>query len=277
MQLPWPRKLSQPGFCPEIAVEFGSLEEARNSLDYQWNVCLKKTVDFERINVLKEGNEAQEHQDAYDCERIHQLVLFHKWSAAFQAFLEKNVSTMNSKALRGAMVLKLSARVGVMHLKIASFQLVHEQTCWDQLQSTYEELVDLATAVIDSQRAADREISQKPIFQMDHGIIAPLFVVAHKCRDPYLRRRAITLLYCAPRQEGVWDSILTARVAERVMNLEEEGLGEVRCAADVPDRARISDVQVSFDLQARRGYITFLRLRSLESQIRVPVTDVLEW
>lgn len=61
------------------------------------------------------------------------------------------------------------------------------------------------------------------------------------------------------------------------MNLEEEGLGEVTCAADVPDRMRISDVDVSFDLQARRGCLTLLRLRSLDSQVREPVIDILEW
>jgi len=62
-----------------------------------------------------------------------------------------------------------------------------------------------------------------------------------------------------------------------MMQLEEKGLGEVKCAADIPDRARISDVEVSFDLLARRGYIKFLRLRSLDSQKREPVIDVLEW
>ena len=61
------------------------------------------------------------------------------------------------------------------------------------------------------------------------------------------------------------------------MHHEENGLSEFKCAADVPDRARISDVDVKLDLLARRGYITFLRLRSLDSDVREPVTDVMEW
>ncbi|KAL9577951.1 MAG: hypothetical protein Q9212_006037 [Teloschistes hypoglaucus] len=268
---------TQPGFTSEVPAEFRSLEEARNSLDYQWNLCQQLAVDFEYRDIFKTGNETEEHRQAYDKLRVHYKAASNSWSNAFQSFLNNNVPTMDSKALQASMVLKLSARTFAMHLDINAFQLIHDQTCWDKLIPWFDELVDLATAVVDAQRTSPRDLSQKPIFHLDLSLIGPLFTVAHKCRDPFIRRKAISLLYSAPRQEGVWDSILTARVAERIMNLEEEGLGEVKYAADVPDRMRISDVDVSFDLQARRGYVTLLRLRSLDSHVREPVIDVLEW
>ncbi|KAL8685819.1 MAG: hypothetical protein Q9218_007525, partial [Villophora microphyllina] len=268
---------SQPGFSSNVPSEFHSLEEARNSLDYQWNLCQQLALKFEYRDQITKGTESQEHRDAYDRLRIHYSNSFNEWSAAFQIFLNSNVQTMNSKALQASMVLKINARVAALHLDISAFQLIHDQTCWDRLMPWFEELTSLATAIIDAQKNTDQGLGKKPIFHLDQGIIGPLFTVGHKCRDPYIRRKAISLLYSAPRQEGVWDSILTARVAEMIMNLEEEGLGEVKCAADVPDRMRISDVDVKFDLQARRGYITLLRLRSLDSQVREPVIDVLEW
>ncbi|KAL8855681.1 MAG: hypothetical protein Q9178_007692 [Gyalolechia marmorata] len=277
MLLPQGKPNAHPGFNPDIPVVFKSLEEARNSLDYQWNLYLQKAVNFQYLILLKEGTESQEHRDANNVDRSHFRAIFEKWMTAYQVFLDRNVASMNSKSLQGAMVVKMHAKLGAMHLEFSTFQLLHDPMCWDKSLPVFEDLVSLAAAVIDAQNAADEKGLQKPVFQLDHSIIGPLFSVSHKCRDPYLRRKAISMLYSAPRQEGVWDSILTARVCERIMNLEEEGLGEVKAAADVPGLRRIIDIQVTFDLQARRGEIKFLRLRSLHSDARKPVIDVFEW
>ncbi|KAL8767924.1 MAG: hypothetical protein Q9209_005712 [Squamulea sp. 1 TL-2023] len=277
MPLPRPKPNAHSGFHPDIPAVFQSLEEARNSLDYQLNICIQRDFVNDFVKHFKEGIESQEQRDAYDIDRTRFRSAFRRWSTAFQVFLDENVAAMDSKSLQGAMVLKLNAKMATMHLDVSTSQLLYDQTCWDSIIPVFEDLADLAAAIIDAQKAANERLFQKPIFQLDHSIIGPLFNVAHKCRDPHLRRRAISLLYSAPRQEGVWDSILTARVCERIMNLEEEGLGEVRCAADVPDWRRISDIQVTFDLQARRGEITMSRLRSCYSNVREPVTDIVEW
>ncbi|CAO1606081.1 hypothetical protein XANCAGTX0491_009578 [Xanthoria calcicola] len=277
MPLPKGKPNAHPGFNPGIPAAFHSLEEARNSLDYQGSLCIQSAIDFKYWKHLKEGTESQEHRDAFNADRIRFRAIFDKWMTAFQAFLDQNVSMMNSKLLQGAMVLKMNAKLAAMHLKIDMFQFSDEEMCWDKVKPFFEDLIDLAAAVIDAQRAADQTLLQKPIFQLDHSIIGPLFTVSRKCRDPTLRRKAISLLYSAPRQEGVWDSILTARVCERIVNLEEEGLGEVKCAADIPDWKRISEITVTFDLQARSGEIKFTRLRNRQSDSREPVTDVFEW
>ncbi|KAL8869104.1 MAG: hypothetical protein Q9174_004521, partial [Haloplaca sp. 1 TL-2023] len=226
MELPPARENSQPGFGSEIPTEFKSLEEARNSLDYHWNITLRGAVDFARNSQVKDADELQDHRNAYFNERVHLQASFNQWSAAFQAFLDVNVHTMDSKALRGAMLLQLSKRLGTMHLEAGVCKTEHEETCWDDKHAVYEEIVDVATSIVDSQRDEDQRSGQKPVFQLDQSIVGPLFGVAHKCRDPTLRRRVIALLRSKHRQEGVWDSILTARVAERIMKLEEEGLGE---------------------------------------------------
>ena len=277
MLLPQGKPNAHPGFNQDIPMVFKSLEEARNSLDYQWNLYLQKIDDSQYLIHLREGTESQEHRDADNVDRSHFRAIFEKWMTAYQGFLDRNVTTMDSKSLQGAMVVKLQAKLAAMHLELSTFRHLHDPMCWDQSLSVFEEIVDLAAAVIDAQNAADEKRFKKPVFQLDHSIIGPLFSVSHMCRDPYLRRKAISMLYSAPRQEGVWDSILTARVCERIMNLEEEGLGEVKGAADVPEWRRIIDIQVTFDLQARRGEIKFFRLRSLQSDARKSVIDVFEW
>ncbi|KAG7048102.1 OPT oligopeptide transporter [Colletotrichum scovillei] len=60
----------------------------------------------------------------------------------------------------------------------------------------------------------------------DTGLVPPLFFTAVKCRVPRIRRQALELLLASQRQEGIWDAILSARIAKEVMVLEERGLYE---------------------------------------------------
>ncbi|KAL8672069.1 MAG: hypothetical protein Q9168_003464 [Polycauliona sp. 1 TL-2023] len=282
MKLPKSKPNTLPGFCPEVPALFHSLEEARNNLDYQWNLCISRAHDFEHVGRMQEGIELQEHQKAYEANRAYFRTILGKWMSAFQALLDSSVATMNSKSLQAAMLLKMDGKMLIMHLEVLDFQvlrdqIVQNQMCWDQVMPMFENLVEVSATIIDAQNTGDEKVPQRPSFQLDHSIIGPLFSVGHKCRDPVLRRKAISMLYSAPRQEGAWDSILTARVCERIMRLEEEGLGEVKCAADIPDWKRISEIDVTFDLQARRGEIKLSRLGSQYSTVRESVTEVLEW
>ena len=66
---------------------------------------------------------------------------------------------------------------------------------------------------------------------VDLGWIPPLFFTAVKCRVRRIRIQAIRLLESAPHREGIWDARILARVARRVVELEEE---EDVCAWDGP-------------------------------------------
>ncbi|GKZ30867.1 hypothetical protein AbraIFM66950_010505 [Aspergillus brasiliensis] len=61
-------------------------------------------------------------------------------------------------------------------------------------------------------------------FTMDIGFIQPLYYTALKCRIPQIRRHAIELLRLAPHREGIWNGILTARIAEEVVAHEEQNI-----------------------------------------------------
>ncbi|ETN45686.1 uncharacterized protein HMPREF1541_09519 [Cyphellophora europaea CBS 101466] len=127
---------------------------------------------------------------------------------------------------------------------------------------------------------ASRRLYAKSAFSLAPGVIAPLWVVAAHCRDPKLRRRALDLLGRTHRKEGQWDSLVCAANGRAVMEAEEEravGLarkrqrrralkqygggapgrreeegcwdaemlerGEVRYAWQVPDAARVREVE----------------------------------
>ena len=279
-------KSCQPGFGLHIPACFTSLEEAQNSLCYHQNRCLKTAYNLDQAALqntpfgpLVESAYLESYSRTRDLFRD----ILRKWSSAFEAFLAKASPTMDSKALRGAAVLKISHRISWLHIEYHGQNRLLNSRCWDPFGRECEEIVDLATSVVNLHNHGSSDSSKKPIFFMDMNIVTPLFTIAHRCRDPIIRRRAIALLYSAPRQEGLWHSIITARVAEKIMKIEEAGLGEVKSCADVPEENRITEIDLQFDLQGRKGYLKYSR-RKLDGQhiyVAGPVVEVfqetIEW
>jgi len=149
----------------------------------------------------------------------------------------------------------------------------YHQMVWDPFLSTFEKITMLAESVISNPAFTTTA------FQIDMGVIPPLFHVASTCRHPVVRRKAIALLERVPSlQEGIWNAGMTARVARVVMEMEEYGIAEVREAADVPDWARVSNVEPEFDKEGRRVTLTYTRIDRAEgSAARNTYTETFEW
>jgi hypothetical protein len=58
-------------------------------------------------------------------------------------------------------------------------------------------------------------------FIVDMGIIPPLYYTAIKCRVPSIRRQALEVLTGAPHREAMWDGLVVAAIAEKVIAREE--------------------------------------------------------
>ncbi|KAF1938693.1 hypothetical protein EJ02DRAFT_17603 [Clathrospora elynae] len=66
----------------------------------------------------------------------------------------------------------------------------------------------------------------------EFGFIPPLYYTAIKCRVHRIRLHAIMLLRQIPIKEVTWDSSLTANIAQKVVELEEQG---VYCGLDADE------------------------------------------
>lgn len=92
---------------------------------------------------------------------------------------------------------------------------------------------------------------------VDISITAPLFFVATKCRDPFLRREAAHLIL-SPRRESTWHTLGAAAIAKRVIAIEEQGLHHVNVAQDVPESSRICSIRPSkIDVVTNRVKVVF--------------------
>ncbi|KEF53923.1 uncharacterized protein A1O9_09718 [Exophiala aquamarina CBS 119918] len=99
-----------------------------------------------------------------------------------------------------------------------------------------------------------------PSFSMRFGVVPHLYWAAARCRSPRIKRRAVLLLLLCNRREGLWDSKICGRVAERVITIEETaalahkepaGFDGDKCvlisASDVPGDSRVTVLQSKFE------------------------------
>ncbi len=114
---------------------------------------------------------------------------------------------------------------------------VAETQC-DPLLPEFEVTVSCGEQIVD---CLLRNPRLQSVISYDTGYVTCIFFAATRCRDPRLRRRAISVLKALPRQEGIWKSSSAAKIAEQLIHLEEAGLDteNINCAADVPEQKRI--------------------------------------
>jgi len=250
----------------EMPTVFTSLSEARYLLVLNWHTCsygLNTLPSFEDPNFSQSLASWQQNS----------LHIFDKWSAALDAFIETRGESLTPE-VKGLRILQVQSHLALTTLRLTRTTVDEDdQTLWDEFIPMYDKIIALAADVIEP----DDGENTKPSFTIDLGVIAPLFEVISRCRDPVIRRRGVSLLKSRYRQEGVWNSFLVAKVAERLVEIEEEGLGEVKSCKDVPDWARISDVHPVFDPVRRRATLTYGRWGGKNNFQRRTIQEVIEW
>ena len=252
------------GFCAEMPEVFSCLEEARNSFDFHWNGCVRM------FNALGDPPDIEMLAECRGTRNAF-LEVFKVWEKAFERYLQQKWNDLDGKSQSGARVLQMMVIHAFCHLDSCLYN-VNQETIWDRYLPQYKRQVELAEAILKN------NAHSSPYFCLEMNFVAPLYVVASKCRDPIVRRKALSLLYSSPRQEGIWDSIMTARVAQRLISIEEDGLEKVTCCEDVPDWARLSYVEVNFDYQGRLGTVKYARMtQPQENTKRQSFTEVISW
>ena len=112
----------------------------------------------------------------------------------------------------------------------------------DRFEPEFQEVVDLAVEF----NKSTPESSERYRFVPESGILASLYLVAVKCRNSSLRRKAADLLTASTIQEGLWSGCVYGRCVKRFIELEERRARDVFGQDDdlnyVPEEARFSDL-----------------------------------
>ncbi|KAK6434540.1 hypothetical protein LTR95_009277 [Oleoguttula sp. CCFEE 5521] len=221
---------------PTPTDHFNSLDDARSSLidlirgtqfiacDAVWNASLDKS-------------QAQE--------RAHLLGCLQDWNDRFSTMLTVEARALKAQILTLRIWYLVSKAPMVVGWKGGELR-------WDALTDLFNELVSCGEQLL----AGLAMKATAGSFGFDLGYIAPIFFTVERCRDPVIRRRALSILKAEVRQEGVWESSGAAKVAERWMLIEEAGL-EVKVANDIPEWHRLQYVDVALETPLKRALVVF--------------------
>ena len=139
---------------------------------------------------------------------------------AFQPILDRAISLDGLTIMNpAAVVLSLYQKITVITLAAIPSE---SEMVYDVFLPDFKHIVHMCALLITSHSSAQKPLNHRFTFEV--GIVPPLHVTATKCRDPVVRREAVGLLFASPRQEGMWDGVLSARIGKWICSCEEDGL-----------------------------------------------------
>lgn len=244
-------------------VVFNSLADARDMLEVYTYYYRQQSTQLQDLNTQMESNYVP---PASTVLRDNSLSLLMQWSTGLEEFLHKHSTSLTDRERRGAAVLqlrKLECFIMLDTLRPEDELDPGENIQWDRYYSSFEQMVILGESIVDF--SSSLLPSSQQTFSLDLSIIPTMFNVASLCRDPHIRRRAISVLRTAPVQEGVWNSHFVANIAEKWIEIEEEGLGVVTSSEDVPASARLSHILPVFDVDQPSALVYFSHSPTMDS------------
>lgn len=231
------------------SLSFSSIEEAKSAFEY--GQCLFSSNPAAQLSC---GPGNSPHAIGSNLQFFESLLL--KFSSALQQFIKLNHSTFTQKEEVAIALLQLHALNTYIYFVSSSYQ-----SCGDIFEPQMREIVVLAHKIASSISNDDHLGGQSTSFCLDLGYIIPLYTVASQCRDPIIRGDAIKILRSTPRQEGLWNSVLIADVAERIMKIQ----------------ASIPGAQPMLLLDGQGGRLKYVRQKhETDNQLDV-VEDVFTW
>lgn len=242
-------KDSGAGLTNNMPTEFATINEARRYL----NVIVRRVVHFGCI-VWRLGQENQasqkpslshfDHGAAFTREDVlaqHKGYILESelWMSAFLPLFRNSQAAADTKESLASISLR-------MHFLAMYVSLVHlidvEEVSYDRSRDVFIEIVTLAKTLLQYTGS---------IFTFDLQTVWPLDIVAKKCRESFVRREAIRLLACKPRREGIWDSLLAAKISLWVVEIEEEG----QVNGFIPEESRVRQIGTKLDLEKHRAEV----------------------
>ncbi|CAK7562618.1 MAG: hypothetical protein SEPTF4163_000466 [Sporothrix epigloea] len=163
------------------------------------------------------------------------------WTVAFDRLVKERGPYLSK---RGVALLELHKRYLAAHLKVPK---TGNMVLSGENVEEFSALVSLAERTLQSD--TDGHNGNRPThFHMDLGVVPVMFSTVLRCWDPVVRRRALTVLRNHRLQEGIWDSSLTLRAAERIVMLEDSGVSVLVGGTPVaPQRVKTLTLQMDSD------------------------------
>jgi hypothetical protein len=186
-----------------------------------WDFLMDRALQFFRRTLFDRTYAPRTSESPEQVARQHALYIrqLSDFDRAFRPILKKAIDSDGSILNAAALILSLYQKITVITLATVR---TDSEMIYDTFLPDFQYITRTCTLLIASQDATQQPRNSR--FSFEVGLVPPLHVTATKCRDPLTRRAAVEILFASPRQEGMWDGVLTARIGKWITSCEEDGL-----------------------------------------------------
>lgn len=143
------------------------------------------------------------------------------WSSLFENMLQQG-NSHETDAEAYPLIPLLRLQYTIIWTLLSSHGSAREME-YDNFLPQFQQCVALADDLVAAHERYSGSL--KPTFTPEIGVLPVLYIIGVKCRHPVVRRKVLSILRRQPIREAVWDSFSTARVVERIIEIEE-GMSE---------------------------------------------------
>lgn len=197
----------------KLAQQFDSLRSAREAL-----VLLSAEVQlfqFTSVEHVREHGTSNIPQDLTTQQTMLSAKL-KSWNTAFINLMEL-LRSKGLSPLQTSISALLIAHHEVLYI-ILPTTLTTSQTITDAYIPNFQTIVDQSSIALN---ATARPDGTQPPYTFEISIVGPLWFTCLRCREPRIRRTALSLLRRAPLVQGFYKTKSAITFSERVMVLEE--------------------------------------------------------
>ncbi|CBF82745.1 hypothetical protein AN3420.2 [Aspergillus nidulans FGSC A4] len=220
---------------------FTDLTEARSHLDR----LMTKALRFIRsVGILREERPPVV-QAQFEAERDQICEELLSWRWSHDKLLDRHGLEIQQSDLRASLLLRIYYQAALLWVCVA---LDRDENGHDNFTADFESLISNAEEILrlsSPTRGAEkaRVKDAESAFSLEGGIIAPMYYAAVRCRNPFLRRRALNILFQHSKREGMWNARLCAQVTKVVVEVEESQCPEPPTSEkDIGPLARVYEV-----------------------------------
>ena len=171
------------------------------------------------------------------------------WTEAFERFKE-----VHGKDITGASDKRALALIE-MRLRLLRIDLYAEwgttPELWDGYCDEFDKILDYAETAMTLGSSGESGSREAPQFYLHPGTVAILYGVVRKCREPRIRKRALSLLMRRPIQEGLWNTDAALRLSLRITMAEGETQSSTGSAISAQSRIH----QITTKLNKNNQYV----------------------
>ncbi|KAJ5113204.1 hypothetical protein N7456_001738 [Penicillium angulare] len=216
----------EPEHQPGEAMHFNTIEEAREMV-----TRLHRLVTNFNTSILmdEKGNLiGEERQKEY----AMILQMYDQWEPAFQKLIVDSAKKAKPLDPRSLLILDIAFHTCAVYTKVTASLT---ETAYDAQMYHWEGVVSAAEQILIL--SMHENVTHSPLsmlFSIEAEVIPMIWYAAARCRDPLIRRRAISVLSRHSRTEGFWNAKVLLRVVERVLEYEEAPLASLPIGQRIP-------------------------------------------